>query len=187
MEINATNSNLDDFKIPYAIKSGVDNIKDIYKSQKAYCFAIVPNTLKKFKFSYFNTFDNNYKIFSFDIVTKDQTISTQTDLNPHKSEYLIYKTILLVSVSFILLLFYIRKRNYTLLLIIVMLVGYAGYLNMPMSKIILQKGVNLKILPTENSTVFYIVPYKIEAKVAYERKGYYKVILPNQKIGWVKK
>ncbi len=187
MEINATNSNLDDFKIPYAIKSGVDEIIESDNNQKAYSFAIVANYLKKFKFSYFNTKTNYYEVFDFDIVTKDQTVSTQTDLNPHKSEYLIYKTIALLIVAFIFLIIFIQNKSYIVLTFVILLLFYVGYINLPMRSITLQKGVKLKILPTQNSTIFYIVPYTMEADIAYERKGYYKVILPNQKIGWVKK
>ncbi len=187
MEINATNSNLDDFKIPYAIKSGVDEIIESNNNQKAYSFAIVTNYLKKFKFSYFNTKTNHYEVFDFDIVTKDQTVSTQTDLNPHKSEYLIYKTIALLIVAFIFLIIFIQNKSYIVLTLVILLLFYVGYINLPMRSITLQKGVKLKILPTQNSTIFYIVPYTMEADIAYERKGYYKVILPNQKIGWVKK
>ncbi len=187
MEINATNSNLDDFKIPYAIKSGVDEIIESDNNQKAYSFAIVANYLKKFKFSYFNTKTNHYEVFDFDIVTKDQTVSTQTDLNPHKSEYLIYKTIALLIVAFIFLIIFIQNKSYIVLTFVILLLFYVGYINLPMRSITLQKGVKLKILPTQNSTIFYIVPYTMEADIAYERKGYYKVILPNQKIGWVKK
>jgi hypothetical protein len=68
------------------------------------------------------------------------------------------------------------------------LFAYIAYINLPFKTITLKKGVGLKILPTQNSTIFYIVPYDLKATVVYENKKYYKVILPDDKhIGWVKK
>jgi hypothetical protein len=188
MELNATLSNLGDFSVPYAKKSGVDEHIDKGETQKAYAYAIVDNRAKNFKFRYFNSKINHYKMISFDIVLKDQTLSTQTELNPQKNKYKIYKTIALLVVTFIILLVAIRKKSIVLSVIMIILFAYIAYINLPFKTITLKKGVGLKILPTQNSTIFYIVPYDLKATVAYENKKYYKVILPDGKlVGWVKK
>jgi len=188
MELNATMSNLGDFSIPYAKKSGVDEYIDRGETQKAYAFAIVDNRAKIFKFKYFDSTTNHYKINSFKIVLKDQTLSTQTELNPQKNKFKLYKTIVLLTVVFLMLLLALRKKSKILTLIMIILLAYTAYINIPFKKITLKKGVGLKILPTQNSTVFYIVPNDLKATVAYENKKYYKVILPDGKhIGWVKK
>jgi hypothetical protein len=56
---------------------------------------------------------------------------------------------------------------------------------MPMSKIVLQKGVKLRILPTKNSTIFYITQEQTTADKLLVRDGYIKILLPNKKIGWI--
>ena len=188
MELNASLSNLGDFKIPYARKSGVDEYIDKGEIQKAYVYAIIDNRAKNFKFRYFNSKTNHYKMISFDIVLKDQTLSTQTELNPQKNKYKIYKTIALLIVTFIIFLIAVKKRSIVLSLIMIALLVYIAYINLPFKAIMLKKGVGLKILPTQNSTIFYIVPYDLKATVVYENKKYYKIILPDGKhIGWVKK
>ncbi len=187
LEINATNSNLEDFYIPYAKKSGVDEYKDSGEFQKIFGYALIERDVKVFKFKYFNTKTNRYELKSFNIILKDQTLSTQTDLNPKKNRYQLYKSIVLAILAALFFIFSLKNRSIFLLFIAVVLAIYVAYSNFPMKKIILQKGVGLKILPTKNSTIFYIVPKDTKVDVVYERKGYYKVILPNQKIGWVKK
>ena len=188
MEINAMLSNLGDFFIPYAKKSGVDEYIDKGETQKAYAYAIVDYKDKNFKFKYFDLKTNHYKMISFDIVLKDQTLSTQTELNPEKNRYKLYKTIILLSIIFILLLFFLKKRSIPLAVFMGILLIYTAYINIPFKKITLKKGVGLKILPTQNSTVFYIVPNDMKVVVAYENKKYYKVVLPDGKhVGWVKK
>jgi len=188
MEINATLSNLEDFSLGYAKKSGVDEYIDKGKLQKAYTYAIVDYKDKNFKFKYFDLISNHYKMINFDIRLKDQTLSTQTELNPQKNRYKQYKTIVLLSVLFVLLLIFLKKRSIGLALFMAILLVYTAYINIPFKKITLKKGVGLKILPTQNSTVFYIVPKDTKVVVAYENKKYYKVILPDGKhVGWVKK
>ncbi len=187
LEINATNSNLDDFHIPYSIKSGVDEFIDKGEYQKIFGFALISKNKQIFKFKYFNPKINHYELKSFNIVLKDQSVSTQTDLNPTKSKFALYKTIFIIFLALLFLLIFLKTKNLISLFIAIILLVFVAYLNIPMKQVLLKKGIGLKILPTYNSTIFYIVPKDVKANVAYEREGYYKVILPNQKIGWVKK
>ncbi len=187
LELNATNSNLDDFKIPYAKKSGIDEFKDSGESQKIFGFALIPNSLETFKFNYFNPKSNRYELKSFNINLKDQSVSTQTDLNPTKNKFAFYKSMVLLGLGVLFLLLFLKSKSLLSLFFAILLLGYTAYLNIPMKTVLLKKGTGLKILPTFNSTIFYIVPKDTKANVAYEREGYYKVILENQKIGWVKK
>ena len=186
LELNATNSNLDDFKIPYAKKSGIDEFKDSGESQKIFGFALIPNSLEIFKFNYFNPKSNRYELKSFNINLKDQSVSTQTDLNPTKNKFAFYKSMFLLGLGVLFLLLFLKSKSLLTLFFALFLLGFTAYLNIPMKTVLLKKGTGLKILPTFNSTVFYIVPKDTKANVAYEREGYYKVILENQKIGWVK-
>ncbi len=188
IEIDANNSNLGDFSLSFAKKSGVDEYIDKGFSQKAFAYAIVDRRLKKFKFKYFDLKTNHYKMVSFDIILKDQTLSTQTELNPQKNKFKLYKTIALLVVAFVLLLIVLKNRSVILGAVAVAILLYTAYVNFPLKTVTLQKGEGLKILPTQNSTVFYIVPHKTDAVVVYENKKFYKVVLPDNKhIGWVKK
>jgi hypothetical protein len=186
MEINATDSNLEDFHIPYALKDGIDRINSNKNSQNIYYFAVLPNDIKKFKFKYFDLVSNKYNIVSFPIKPIDSSISTQTDLNPQKNRYILYKAIAIFTVGLIIFLLYLKTKQLYLLLISLIIFAYVTYTQIPISKATLQKGVELKILPTENSTIFYKVEKEVKADILLKKDGYIKVLLPNKKIGWIK-
>jgi hypothetical protein len=185
LEINATGSNLEDFHIPYATRDGIDEIKYNGDNQRIYYFAIIPNNIKIFKFKYFDLQSNKYNIVSFPIILQDSSVSTQTDLNPEESRYALYKAIALIMLAFIIFLFYLKSRKLYLLLFSMIVLAFTFYIKMPMSKIVLQKGVKLRILPTKNSTIFYITESKINADKLLVRDNYIKVLLPDKKIGWI--
>ena len=185
MEINATGSNLEDFHIPYAVRDGIDEIKYDGVNQRIYYFAIIPNDIKLFKFKYFDLQNNKYNIVSFPIILKDSSVSTQTDLNPEESRYALYKAIALIVLAFIIFLFYLKSKNIFILILSIIVLAFTFYIRMPMSKIVLQKGVKLRILPTKNSTIFYITQEQTTADKLLVRDGYIKILLPNKKIGWI--
>ncbi len=186
MEINASYSNLDDFHLPFSKRDGIDthNRKGIHQS--IYYYAIVPKSLKVFKFKYFNKNSNKFNIVSFNMDYGDTTLSTQTDLNPKKNKYYLYKTIIIGLVAlFLFVLFFVYRKVYWFILAIFVLV-YLFMTRAPIHKITFDKGIELKILPTENSTIFYKSPQKVTADILLEKDGYTKVLLPNKKIGWIK-
>jgi len=185
LEINATGSNLEDFHIPYALRDGIDDIKYNGNNQRIYYFAIIPNDIKIFKFKYFDLQNNKYNIVSFPVILQDSSVSTQTDLNPEESRYALYKAIALVVLAFIIFLFYLKSRKIYILILSLIVLAFTFYIRMPMSKILLHKGVKLRILPTKNSTIFYITEKDTEADKLLVRDGYIKVLLPNKKIGWI--
>ncbi len=187
LEINASMANLEDFKLPYALRNGIDSIKTDLPYKSIYYFAIVPNNLHEFKFKYFDLNKNKFQQISFPIILKDTSVSTQTSLNPKKSKFLLYKSIALVVLALVIVLLYFRYKKTYILLIATLPLIYMGYLNIPISKVVLKDGMTLSILPTKNSTIFYKVQKPTEADILYENEEYIKVILPNKKIGWINK
>lgn len=187
MEISAKNSNLSDFSLSFPSREGIDEFIDKEDEQKVFYFAIVKNDLKYFKFRYFDYRANKYVLHNFKIILQDQTLSTQTELNPRKNRYILYKTIALLVFAFLLIVIFVIKRRYFALLLAILILVYVGYTNIPMNSVILKKGTGLKILPTTNSTVFYIVEDDIEVDIVHTRGKYIKVLLDNKKIGWINK
>ncbi len=186
MEINASYSNLDNFHLPFTLRDGIDTHHRDGINQSIYYYAIVPKKLKIFKFKYFHRVSNKFNIVSFDMDYGDTTLSTQTDLNPKKNKYYLYKTIIIGIVALILfILFFVYRKIYWFVLGIVVVV-YLFMTRAPIHKLDLAKGIELKILPTENSTIFYKSSQKVTADILLEKNGYTKVLLPNKKIGWIK-
>ncbi len=185
LEINATTANLEDFHIPYAIREGIDDIKQNGLAQSVYYFAIIPNDIKVFKFKYFDLLSNKYNIVSFPIILQDTTVSTQTNLNPQKSKLALYKALALIMLAFIIFLFYLKYKKPIILISAFIILVFVVYLQIPMSKITLEKDIKLRILPTKNSTIFYITDKTMQADMLLKKDGYIKVLLPNKKIGWI--
>jgi hypothetical protein len=186
LEINATDANLEDFKLSYALREGIDNIKSDKNSQRIFYFVVVPNYQKELKFKYFNLDSNKFNRISFPIVVADSSVSTQTDLNPQKSRYFFYKVIGLLTLALLLLLAYMRYQKSYLLFLALIIATYTIYTKLLTNNLVLEKDVAIRILPTENSTIFFKTGAPMEVKILLKKNGYTKVLLPNTKIGWIK-
>ncbi len=186
MEINATGGNLEDFHIPFALREGIDQLTTNGLQQKIYFFAIVPNAKKRFKFKYFNPQKNRFEIVSFDIKPIDTSISTHTELNPQKNKYILYKVIFLVVMVLLFVALFFVYRKYYLLAIAALFIVLLTYVQIPITKVTLPAGSPLRILPMPSSTVFFRTDRPMEVDILLKKERYTKVLLPNQKIGWVK-
>jgi hypothetical protein len=187
LELSATNSNLSDFNISYSLREGIDEFIDNDQKQKIFYFATIRDNLKYFKFTYFNPITNKYKQISFPIKLQDQTLSTQTELNPKKNRYILYKTIALLIAAFLLLLLFVFQRSYLALLFALIFIAYVVYTNISFDQIYIKKGTQARILPTKNSTVFYIFDRDSNVDVLNKRGDYIKVLTGDSNIGWVDK
>ncbi|HHD77593.1 MAG TPA: hypothetical protein ENK97_02290 [Campylobacteraceae bacterium] len=186
MEINATGGNLEDFQIPYASREGIDDLQISDKDQKIYYFAVIPNIRKEFRFKYFNPHSKRYEVVSFAIKPIDTTISTHTELNPQKNKYYLYKIIILIGMALLFVLLFIIYRKYLLLAAAALFIVSLAFMQIPVRKGELPAGTALRILPISNSTVFFRTTKPLEVDLLLKKKRYSKVLLPNQKIGWVK-
>lgn len=187
MEIEALQGNLRDFNVQSTIKNGIDSFKESLPYSKIFYFAILPNTQKEFQFSYFNTDKNKFESFIIPLEVVSEDTSTQLELNPKESKISMYKNIILTGIAFLsLIIFFFRRK----MVYIIIFLGIAIYLFIfynPFDSIIVPKNTKIRILPTYNSTIFYITDRKIVAEKLNTTKEYIKILLPNGKIGWIKK
>ncbi len=186
LEINASHANLEDFMLPFAARQGIDSLVENKNGQNIYYFAILPYYQKELKFKYFNLSTNKFNRISFPIVISDSSISTQTDLNPQKSKYFFYKVIALLSLALIFLLLYIKYKKGYLLFLALILSIYTIYTKLLTNNLTLKKDMIIRILPTQNSTIFFKTAQDMKVKVLLKKNGYTKILLPNTKIGWIK-
>ncbi len=186
LEIQAKNSNLKDFKLAWVKRDGIDSQMDNTPYYKIYYYAIIPKETKIFKFKYFNTVKNRFITKNIDIVVDTQTISTQSNLNPKDSSFTIYKNVsYALTVLVLIFLFIKRKKIVYILLLIITVTMFLIDIN-PFSSIKISSKTKVHILPTKNSTVFYITPRVLYAQKITSRNDYIKILLPNGKIGWIK-
>ncbi len=186
MEINATLSNLEDFHLTSVQREALDDFEEHLTYQKVYYVSVVPRYQKIFKFKYFNLHTNRFHKVSFPIILEDATLSTQLGLNPKKSKFFLYKVIALLLLALFFALLYWRYKNFLFLILALLILGYTVVTKIFTPHITIPKGVNIRILPTHNSTVFFKTAKPLEAKVLLHKEGYRKIILPSGKIGWIK-
>ena len=187
MEIEAKDANIRDFKVSDTIKDGIDSYTINLPYSKIFYFAILPNTQKEFRFSYFNIKKNRFENFTIPLEVSTEDTSTQLGLNPKASKISMYKNIALVAIAFLSLVIFFFRRKIVYIFIFVFIVIYLFIFYNPFDSIILPKNTKIRILPTYNSTIFYVTDRKIVAEKLNSTKRYIKVLLPNGKIGWVKK
>ncbi len=186
INIEASHSNLEDFKLDLYKEQGIKDFEELYPKQSIYFYVIIPSHKKELKFTYYNTEVKDFKTIILPITLEEDLVSTQTDLNPYNSSILIYKQISsIVILAIMILLYMITKRNGYLIAIGLVII-FISYLYIPNKKVILNKGDKIYILPTKNSTIFKTLESKELVEVINEKDDFIKVLFLNQTIGWIK-
>ena len=189
MDINANESNLEDFYIKNVKEQGVSSIDDKYPEQNLLYYLVLPVHTKKIDFSYYNSDQKKFITINIPIVLENELVSTQTDLNPNKSNILFYKRVVFGSLFVLFFIIYIWKRKKIYLIIALISAIILLLYSIPNKTKILKKDSYIYILPTKKSTIFQKTDKEYEVKVSIKRGDFVKVILgegDKSMIGWVK-
>jgi len=185
LEIEAQQANLNDFKLQWVERDGIDSSRSNLPYFSIFYYAIVPDFTKEFIFTYFNRVANKFEKITLPIVLSDEQISTQVDLNPATNSLQIYKDSAYGFLALFFIILFIRRRKIVYIIFLVMLIALFIYNKNPFNSIKLDKGSQIRILPTKKSTVFYITNRTIYAQKLDSKNNYIKILLPNGKIGWL--
>ncbi|WP_375722638.1 hypothetical protein LXN10_08605 [Arcobacter sp. KX21116] len=189
MDINAKESNLEDFYIKNVKEQGVSTIDDKYPEQNLLYYLVLPVHTKKIDFSYYNSDQKKFITINIPIVLENELVSTQTDLNPNKSNVLFYKRVVFGSLFVLFLIIFIWKRKKTYLIVALISAVILLLYSIPNKTEILKKDSYIYILPTKKSTIFQKTDTEHEVQVSIKRGDFVKVILgegDKSMIGWVK-
>ncbi len=192
MKIKYERANIEDFHIGWTLKDKVEDRKGNFLKGEIIYLAYIPSNTKYFNFKYFNLQKRRFESFSYPVVLEKEDLSTQLELNPKASKFDLYKDGILgfLALIFVLVSVFKLKKNqksgYLYLLLALIIAGYIIYDQLPFSDKVVKKNTKVRILPTENSTIFYTPEKDIKVKVLNKRGEYIKVMFPDNKIGWVK-
>ena len=176
--IKCENCNIEDFTL------NQDENLTVVSSNEATYYTVLPKTQKELTFYYYNTAQNRFEKETIPVILKEETISTQTDINPSENKiFTPLNIMILILIAIGILIFLIYQRIWLLVFPFALTV-YLIMQFIPKGDIILKKGTKVQILPTENSTVFYVVKKETNAKILNRKDNYVKVKI-NNKIGWV--
>jgi hypothetical protein len=187
IDIDAQNSNLEDFKLQGITEQGVSAIKEEDGKQNLVFYFVTPIYEKKVVFTYYNLATRSFKDIKIPLILQNELVSTQTDLNPNDSTFERYKKIFAIVVFALFLILFVIKRNKILMILAVITFVIALLYNLPNSKGIVKKDSYVYILPTKNSTIFFKVDNNQKVEILQRKNGFIKVLgLDNDFIGWIK-
>ena len=189
LDINAENSNLEDFFIKGIEEQGFTVIEDKYPSQHIIYYLVIPIHKKTIVFNYYNTTLNKFEKITVPVVLEEELVSTQTDLNPNNSSFEKYKKIGMGVLSLLSLLLFIWKRKYIFLVLFLVVTIIFILFAMPNKTIKLKENTVIYILPPKNSTIFQKVSKQIVVEDMKRKNGFVKIMFgsgSNNFIGWVK-
>ncbi len=187
LSIEAKQTLLKNFSLNGVIKQGIDSVNKDILNQKMIYYAIIDNSLEKLSFSYFDIDKNGFVNITVPIIVDDDRVTTQTDLNPHSNT--LNKFEILVSVSVMILgivLLLVRKKLIYSLLIFIPAFYVIYIILLPKEKVCVKQGSFITILPLYNSTVFEKTKHVLYLEKIGKTKGWTKVKLSEEKIGWVR-
>jgi hypothetical protein len=187
LEMESNYGNLLDFQIQNVLRQGIESSTINFPHSKIYYFAIIPKAQKKFSFAFFNLTSNNYEELFVPIIIDNQNVSTQTDINPKKSRYELYKSLIIASFAAVLFVLFLLRRKKIYLWGAIAIALYLFLFRSTFNEVVIKPNSNIQILPTKNSTIFFTTQNPTYCEKLFESKNYIKVILPNTQIGWVKK
>jgi hypothetical protein len=187
IDIDAVNSNLEDFFISGIEEQGVSKLTDNYPNENLIYYVVMPVHKKKIEFTYYNTTTKSFGTVTVPLILQNELVSTQTDLNPNDSSFEKYKKMAVVLLLLLFILIYIWKRNKIYLLISIILLIISIIYLMPNSTGIVKKDSYIYILPTKNSTIFFKLENEEKVEILNTKREFIKVMGIDKKfIGWIK-
>ncbi|WP_121628598.1 hypothetical protein [Poseidonibacter antarcticus] len=187
IDIDAIDSNLEDFYLHGIKEQGTSKLDNNYPKQNLIYYLVLPVHKKKVEFDYYNTTTKNFITITVPLILQNELVSTQTDLNPNDSSFEKYKKIALVILLIVFIIIYIIKRNKIYLIISIILLIISIIYLMPNKTGIVKKDSYIYILPTDKSTIFFQIKNEEKVEILNKKREFIKVMgIKNKFIGWIK-
>jgi hypothetical protein len=182
----AQNCDISSFKLQNVYKQGIESMTESNFDSKIVYFAVINKKIENFSFSYFNLENNKFTLINIPIVVIEDSVTTQTDLKPKNQSHNRLKIIIASAIALIGFLFILWRKKYIYLVFIVIPLVYIGYIAIPSKEVCVKMGSEIYLLPMHNGTIFERAASVYHLQKEGSVKGFIKVKLQNEKIGWVK-
>jgi hypothetical protein len=139
------------------------------------------------EFNYFRPSTGEFKkvTVAFDFSKFGQKTSTQIEINPNKKGFPYLKVMLTSLLVLLFLLLYIWKKHPLFLILSVVIAALLIYMTRDKS-VTVKPDAKVYLLPTKNASIFFTTTHAITTEMIKKREGYFKIMLPDDKIGWIK-
>lgn len=185
LQMQSEMGNLFDFHLDSYAQQGIESKKGDYKQSEIFYYVVVPKSLDKISFDYFNTQSAKYVELQVENFSQDDRISTQSDIKP-KNTLQIYKILAAIFLIIVFFGLYLYRRKKLFLILGIVVVVVLVYLLSIKTSAILKPNIEVRIQPTFNSTIILTTQNPVEVKILAHKHGYYKVLLEDERIGWVR-
>ena len=185
LQLEATLSNLFDFKLFNYAQQGIESKSGDYKKAIVFYYVIIPKNTNEVAFEYFNTVQSKYLKIAIPNISQDERVSTQSDIKP-KNNMQLYQVlgVLVLALVFFGLFLYKRKLLFMLASLFCLVIVF--YLLSVKSSAVLRENIAIRIQPTLNSTIVLVTKNALKVEILSHKRGYYKVLLEDDRIGWVR-
>lgn len=185
-QLQSVMGNLFDFYLePYA-QQGIESKSGDYKQAEAFYYAIVPKDLNSIRFDYFNLTTAKYTELQIDNIAIEDRVSTQSDIKP-KNNHQFFKISAMIFFVLLFFGFYLYKRKIIFIILGILALGILLYSLTLKTSATLKANASLRIQPTFNSTIILTTQEPMQVEILAQRSNYYKVLLKDDRIGWVKR
>jgi len=186
LSIEAFEANLEEMHLSFSEESGLEELKRSFAKVEAEFYVVLPLTQKTLKFTYFNTIKNQYVFLEASTELADDTVVTQSDLNPKEDSFeKLKKYTFIFLTSFFLLMFLVKRDFFYLVLGVVSLITLLTFY-IPHKKICVKQGAPLYLLPTHTSTIGTHIDRDLETPLLGKRTPFLKIEYKHGIIGWIK-
>ncbi len=182
----AQNCDISVLKLNGVYKQGIESITNSFTDAKITYYAIIDKKIQTLSFSYFNLVKNKFLFSNIPIIVNDDSVTTQSDLKPKDQSNEIIKMGASAVVAFIAFIIILWRRKYIYLVFILLPLAYILSIALPSKEVCIKEGSAIYLLPMSNGTIFEQAPQEYHLQKEAEVKGWTKVQLQDQKIGWVK-
>ena len=182
----AANCDISALKLNNVYKQGTESITESHLESRIIYYAIIDKKIENLSFSYYNLVKNQFVPIDIPIIVNDDSVTTQSDLKPKDQSNEIIKMGVAAGVAFLAFIMILWKKSYVYLLFIVIPLTYIVYVGVPSKEICIKAGTKIHLLPVSNGTIFETTQKEQHLKKEDEIKGWIKIQLENEKIGWIK-
>ncbi|SFV59627.1 Putative periplasmic protein [hydrothermal vent metagenome] len=186
LSIEAYEANLEDMHLKHVEESGLEDLHRKFAKVTAEFYVVLPLKQKNIRFTYFNTIKNQYVFLEASAELADDSVTTQSDLNPKEDSFEKLKKYTFVFLTgFFLLMSLIKRDFFFLVLGVISLITLLTFY-IPHKKICVKQGAPLYLLPTQTSTIGTKIDEDFETPLLGKREEFRKIEYKNGIIGWVK-
>lgn len=182
----AQNCDISALKLNGVYKQGIESVTHSFTDAKITYYAIIGKSIQTLSFSYFNLIKNRFIFVNIPIIVSDDSVTTQSDLKPKDQSNEIIKMGAATVVALIAFIIILWRRKYIYLVFIALPLAYILSIALPSKEVCIKEGAGIYLLPMSNGTIFEQAPKEYRLQKEAEVKGWTKVQLQDQKIGWVK-